>query len=186
MQAYARPMRWIHWITALLFITAALIGFYCGLQPAGTSPRRELLEVHKSLGVTVLVISILRLLVRAIVKAPPQPHTSSLFIRLASGLNHLGLYVLLLAMPVTGYLFSSAGNYRLRYFGTFELPRVFAGQEGVAHFGEVSHDLLAWVVYVAVAMHVLATIWHVVVLKDGTLDRMWPRRSGSGSAQGGS
>ncbi|WP_271673379.1 cytochrome b/b6 domain-containing protein [Bradyrhizobium sp. CCBAU 51627] len=48
--AYAPLLRRIHWATAVLFIVAMLIGFYCGLQPPGTSPRRELLEVHKSLG----------------------------------------------------------------------------------------------------------------------------------------
>ncbi|MFX6941454.1 cytochrome b/b6 domain-containing protein, partial [Acinetobacter baumannii] len=79
-------------------------------------------------------------------------------VRLAAGLNHVGLYVLLIAMPVTGYLYSSAGGYSLRYFWTFDLPRLFAGNRLVASFGERSHDLLAWVVYATVAMHIGATI----------------------------
>ena len=54
-------LRRIHWLTALLFIAAMLIGFYCGLQRPGTSPRRELLEIHKSLGVTLFFLTILRL-----------------------------------------------------------------------------------------------------------------------------
>ena len=56
--AYAPLLRRIHWATAVLFIVAMLIGFYCGLQPPGTSPRRELLEVHKSLGMTLLSVQI--------------------------------------------------------------------------------------------------------------------------------
>jgi cytochrome b561 len=185
MQTYSAPLRWIHWITAALFIATMLIGLYCGLQPAGTSPRRELLDVHKSLGETLLLLTLLRLAVRAVTAAPPQAVMNRL-VRLAAGLNHVGLYVLLIAMPVTGYLYSSAGGYSLRYFWTFDLPRLFAGNRLVASFGERSHDLLAWVVYATVAMHIGATIWHEAVKKDGTLARMWPGRTGSGSALDGS
>ena len=70
--AYDVRLRWIHWASAALFIAAMLIGFYCGLQPPGTSPRRELLEVHKSLGVTLFVLAILRLMVRVATTAPPE------------------------------------------------------------------------------------------------------------------
>lgn len=178
MPPYTPLLRWIHWITAALFITAMLIGLYCGLQPAGTSPRRELLEVHKSLGETLLLLTVLRLVVRAMTAAPPHTGISRL-VQLAAGLNHLGLYALLIVMPVTGYLFSSAGGYRLKYFGMFDLPRLFGGNQAVAAFGERSHEFLAWLVYAAVAMHIAATLWHELVEKDGTLARMWPRRSRS-------
>ena len=68
-------LRWIHWISAILFIAAMLIGLYCGLQPPGTSPGRELLEVHKSLGVTLFFLAILRIMVRAGTRAPPGPES---------------------------------------------------------------------------------------------------------------
>ncbi|MGY8667982.1 cytochrome b [Bradyrhizobium sp. UFLA05-109] len=178
---YAPLLRWIHWTTAVLFIIAMLIGFYCGLQQPGTSPRRELLEVHKSLGETLFVLTMLRLLVRAATKAPPQPGTSSALVRLAAGLNHIVLYALLVAMPVTGYLFSSAGGYRLKYFGTLDLPRLFAGNQVVAHLGEAVHGLLAWLVYATVAAHIGATIWHAIVKRDDTLARMLPPRSATRS-----
>ncbi len=74
--AYAPLLRKIHWATVVLFIAAMLIGLYCGLQPPGTSPRRELLEVHKSLGMTLLFLSILRLMVRFATKVPPEPSSS--------------------------------------------------------------------------------------------------------------
>ena len=61
---YDPLLRKIHWATAVLFIVAMLIGLYCGLQPPGTSPRRELLDVHKSLGVTLFFLAILRVMVR--------------------------------------------------------------------------------------------------------------------------
>ncbi|WP_407150815.1 cytochrome b [Bradyrhizobium sp. ORS 86] len=175
--SYDPLLRRIHWATAVLFIAAMLIGLYCGLQPAGTSPRRELLEVHKSLGATLFILAILRLIVRAVTVAPPEPGSFSPLVRIAARLNHWALYVILFAMPVTGYMFSSAGGYSLRYFWTFSWPRLFAGDKAVAHAGEVAHGLLAYLVYAAVALHIAATIWHVVVKRDETLSRMWPRAS---------
>lgn len=174
--AYDPLLRRIHWATALLFIAAMLIGLYCGLQPAGTSPRRELLEIHKSLGVTLFLLAIFRLIVRARTTAPPAPAAFGAIVRALSQLNHWALYALLLIMPVTGYMFSSAGGYSLRYFWTFSWPRLFAGDKAIAQAGEITHDTLAYLVYLVVALHIAATLWHEFVKKDDTLARMWPRR----------
>jgi cytochrome b561 len=173
--SYDPLLRWIHWITAVLFIAAMLIGLYCGWQPPGTSPRRELLELHKSLGVTLFGLAMLRLIVRAATTAPLEPKSFGPLVRLASKLNHWALYGVLLAMPITGYLFSSAGGYSLKYFGMFSWPRLFAGNHELAQTGEWLHGTLAWFVYAVVALHIAATLWHVLVKQDETLARMWPR-----------
>ncbi|MBR0796314.1 cytochrome b [Bradyrhizobium jicamae] len=174
--SYDPLLRRIHWATAILFIAAMLIGLYCGLQAPGTSPRRELLEVHKSLGVTLFFLAILRLMVRLATSAPQGPGSFSPMVRIAARLNHWALYAILFIMPV-GYMFSSAGGYSLRYFWTFSWPRLFAHNQTVEHAGEVAHGALAYLVYLAVALHIAATLWHVVVKKDETLARMWPRAS---------
>jgi cytochrome b561 len=174
---YAPLLRWIHWATAILFVVAMLIGLYCGLQQPGTSPRRELLEVHKSLGMTLFMLAILRLMVRAATAVPPEPSSFGALVRLAARLNHAALYLALFIMPITGYMFSSAGGYSLRYFWTFSWPRLVVDNPAVAHAGEVAHGLLAYLVYLAVALHIGATFWHVFVRKDETLSRMWPQRS---------
>lgn len=175
-KAYDPLLRWIHWVTAVLFIMAMLIGLYCGLQPAGTSPRRELLEIHKSLGITLFLLTLLRVVVRSRTTAPPAPATFGPLVRALSQLNHWALYALLLIMPVTGYMFSSAGGYSLRYFWTFSWPRMFAGDKAIAHAGEIAHDTLAYLVYLVVGLHIAATLWHAFIVKDETLARMWPRR----------
>ena len=175
MTVYAPLLRRIHWATAVLFIAAMLIGFYCGLQPPGTSPRRELLEVHKSLGMTLLFLSVLRLMVRAATTVPPEPSSFGGLVRFAARLNHVALYLILFAMPLTGYAFSAAGGYSLKYFWTFSWPRLVADSPQIAHAGELAHDTLAYAVYAAVALHIAATAWHALVMRDGTLLRMWSR-----------
>ncbi|MGY3550501.1 cytochrome b561 [Bradyrhizobium sp. USDA 4472] len=177
--AYAPLLRRIHWATAVLFIAAMLIGLYCGLQPPGTSPRRELLELHKSLGMTLLFLSVLRLMVRAATKAPPEPSSFGALVRFGARFNHVALYLILFAMPLTGYTFSAAGGYSLKYFWTFSWPRLVAERPEIAHAGEVAHDTLALLVYAVVALHIAATVWHAVVMRDGTLARMWPRPGNS-------
>ena len=141
---YDARLRLIHWASAVLFIVAMLIGCYCGLQAPGTSPRRELLEVHKSLGVILFFLAILRIMVRAATTAPPQPASFGPLVRLAARLNHWVLYAVLLAMPITGYLFSSAGGYSLKFFWLFSWPRLVSDSPSIAHAGEVSHDALAY------------------------------------------
>ncbi|WP_246791539.1 cytochrome b [Bradyrhizobium commune] len=137
--------------------------------------------MHKSLGMTLFFLSILRLMVRAATKVPPEPSSFGALVTFAARLNHAALYFILFAMPLTGYAFSSAGGYSLKYFWTFSWPRLVVGSPEIAHAGEVTHDALAYVVYAAVALHIAATAWHAVVMRDGTLARMWPR---SGSAEG--
>jgi cytochrome b561 len=175
--AYDPLLRRIHWLTAALFIAAMLIGFFCGLQQPGTSPRRELLEVHKSLGATLFFLAILRLMVRAATTAPGEVSSFGPWVRLAARLNHWALYFILFAMPITGYVFSSAGGYSLKYFWTFSWPRLVVKNNEVARIGETSHELIAWLVYAAVALHIAATFWHVVVKRDETLSRMWQPRN---------
>jgi cytochrome b561 len=139
--------------------------------------------VHKSLGVTLFFLAILRIMVRAATTAPPQPASFGPLVRLAARLNHWALYAVLFAMPITGYLFSSAGGYSLKFFWLFSWPRLISDSPSVAHAGEVSHDALAYLVYVAVALHLMATIWHVAVKRDATLSRMWLAKP-SGSTVG--
>jgi len=179
-ESYDPVLRAVHWLTAALFLPALLIGLYCSFQQPGTSPRRELLEIHKSLGMTIFCIALFRIVYRLSRRnSPPLPESLGAFNRAAAACGHFALYLLMLLMPITGYAFSSAGGYPLRWFGVFSWPRFFAGDKELAHLGALAHGLLAYLVYATVAAHILATIWHEAVLKDGTLSRMWPRRAAS-------
>jgi cytochrome b561 len=176
-EAYDPVLRALHWLTAVTFLTALLIGIYASTQVPGTSPRRELLEIHKSLGITVLLLTLLRLFWRMLSTPPREPASFGWLVRLASAANHGALYALMLLMPASGYLNSAAGGYSLNYFGLFSLPRLVPAGKALSEFGETLHGLAAWAVYLTVGLHVAAVAWHEAVKRDGTLARMWPGAS---------
>jgi cytochrome b561 len=173
--AYDPVLRALHWITAIVFLVALAIGIYASTQAPGTSPRRELLEVHKSLGMTVLFLTLARLAWRMLSARPRYPAAFGWLVRMASSINHWGLYGLMLAMPASGYAYSAAGGYSLEYFWLFNLPRLVPDSKALSHLGENLHGFIAWIVYLAVTLHVAAVLWHELVRRDGTLSRMWVR-----------
>jgi cytochrome b561 len=172
---YDPVLRALHWITAGVFLVALAIGVYASTQAAGTSPRRELLEVHKSLGMTVLFLTLARLAWRARSRQPHTPAAFGWLVRMASSANHWGLYALMLAMPLSGYVNSAAGGYSLKYFWLFSLPRLVPDSKALSLLGEEMHSFIAWIVYLTVTLHVAAVLWHELVKRDGTLSRMWVR-----------
>lgn len=172
---YGRVQRFLHWSMAGLIIAAMLIGLYCAYQVPGTPLRRELLEWHKSLGMTALVLLVLRVAWRLAVAAPPYAERMGRLNHAAASAAHLALYGLMLAMPLTGYAFSAMGGYSLPFFWLFQWPRVLPVDKAATHTPEMLHYYGAWAIYAVVGLHLAAVAWHQLVRRDGVLRRMLPR-----------
>jgi cytochrome b561 len=173
---YDPVQRSFHWLMAALIFVGLGIGLYCAYQVPGTSPRRELLDIHKSIGMTVLVLLPLRFLYRLAAGEPPYSRPLSAPTHLAARAAHFGLYALMLAMPVVGYVDSAAGNYSLPWFGLFRWPRLVPVDKPLSEAASRLHYALAWVIAAVVALHVLAALWHRFVKRDEVLARMLPRQ----------
>lgn len=173
---YDRMHRAFHWGMAAIILTALLIGLYCSYQVPGTPLRRWLLEWHKSLGVTALLLVGFRIAYRLAVRTPPYAERLGRVTHAAAHGAHLLLYGLMLFMPVTGYLFSGAGGYSLPWFWLFHWPRVVPLDKELALMGEALHLYAAYVLYAVVSLHIVAVLWHHFVKRDGVLARMWPGR----------
>lgn len=169
---YDGVQRGLHWSMAILILLAIVLGLIAAYLPVGQSPRRELLEIHKSLGLTALVLIIIRVAYRLFKGAPPYRDALDPLTHVASHLAHAALYVLMLVMPLSGYIFSAAGGYSLPWFGLFQWPRVLPRDKSLSQWGEWIHDKAAWIVIGVVALHIVAVIWHVTVKRDGVLARM--------------
>ena len=174
---YDTMSRWLHWTTAALILIALPIGLYCSFLVPGTPVRRALLEIHKSLGMTALVIIALRVLYRLVVAAPPYARPLGRMVHLAARFAHLALYAMILFMPLTGYLFSAAGGFSLPWFGLFQWPRLLPHDEHLAALGQALHSWGAYALYALIAAHLGAVAWHRIV-KDEVLARMLPARRG--------
>jgi cytochrome b561 len=112
-QSYDRAQRTFHWLMAALILLAIPLGLAAWRLPEHAPPRVVLLMAHKSLGMTVLVLAVLRLAYRAIAGAPPYAEPLAPLQRAASQAAHFVLYALMIALPAVGYVASTAGGYEV-------------------------------------------------------------------------
>ena len=164
-----------HWTIVLLILALAIVGLTMGELPR-TPKYFWVYTAHKSLGITVLALMLLRLGWRLYAGAPaPVPGTPRWQAALAS-LTHWALYALALAMPLSGWLYDSASGLRpFRLFGLVEMPKLVAPDDAVRDLAHGAHEWLFWVLVALVALHAGAAFYHHLFQRDATLSRMLPR-----------
>ncbi len=165
---YSSIARGLHWLMALMIVGNLLGGFFHDIAPSVIMP------AHFVMGLSVLLLTLLRFGWRLTHRPPAFPATMSGLERLAAHLGHLGLYALMLAMPITGWLIVSSGRRPVNIFGLFEIPKLPVEQSrAFHHLMEERHELLAWVMIGLVVIHVAAALRHHFIKRDGVLARMW-------------
>jgi cytochrome b561 len=169
---FDRAQRWLHWVMAALILAAIALGIVSDYLPAGHQPRQGLLEVHKSLGFTILALLVIRVMWRLMAGEPPYRMPLGRLNHLASRVGHAMLYALMLFVPITGYLYSAAGGYDLPWFGLFQWPRLVPHDDGISAWGKLLHDRSGWVIAAVVGLHLAAVAWHQWIKRDEVLSRM--------------
>ncbi|GAB3747919.1 cytochrome b [Lysobacter olei] len=175
------PERWgwvsqlLHWLIALAIVVIAIIGLSMGDLP--NSPRKvSVYALHKSLGLTVLALAAARLAWRLYAGAPRHLPGVPAWQRWAASATHVGLYLMMFAMPLTGWWLNSAAGYPLQWFKAFNLPALAAQDDGMRALAEAAHEAGFWLLLLMVLVHAGAALFHHVFLRDDTLRRMLPRR----------
>lgn len=165
----------LHWTIALLVVVMATIGL--ALDELPRSPESFwVYDLHKSIGLLVLVLVVVRLGWRLYAGAPPPVPGLPRVQRIAAGATHGLLYALVLAMPLSGWLYDSASGLRpLEWFGQFAVPKLVGPDEDLAGDLHDLHEGLFTVLVVVVLAHVAAALWHHLFRGDATLARMLPR-----------
>ena len=133
-----------------------------------------LLARHKSVGITILGLAVLRLLWRWMNPTPALPDTLKPYERVLATLTHAGLYVILFAMPLTGWMMSSARGFPVSWFGFWQLPDFVPKNQELYNAMKETHETLALALYVIVFLHAAAALKHHFFLKDDVLRRMLP------------
>jgi cytochrome b561 len=167
-----------HWLTLLLILGMLLSGFAFADWVSDTATRVEILQWHKSFGILILTLTILRLVWRVINPSPPLPDNMQPYERVLAKFTHLALYVLLIAMPLIGWLMisTSSRNIPTVVFGLFTLPRIASPDKAMHEFYEEAHEAVAFIIIAIVAFHAIAALKHHFVIKDNVLRRMLPGR----------
>ncbi len=167
----------LHWLTALLMFTVVPLAWVMVNMAKSDPSRGSIFMLHKSFGLTILAIVAVRLGWRVTHPAPPLPAGFERWNRAMAFASHWLLYLILLGMPISGYILSSAAHFPVTYFGIFTLPGLPKNM-ALAHAATWVHvGLGQWLVYGLVALHVLATAWHVAIRRDGVLNRMLPEQN---------
>jgi cytochrome b561 len=171
----------LHWLTLLMILGLAVVGFL--MQELPNSPTKiQVYGLHKSFGLTVLALTVLRLLWRLAAGVPrPVPGTPRWQSAVASA-THGALYLILFALPLSGWLYNSASGFPLKWFGLFSLPKLSGYDAQLKQIALAAHETLFLALAAIVTVHALAALKHHYLNRDATLTRMLPGAAASESA----
>ncbi len=168
---YTPVAKSLHWLMALLILGLLALGTYMSELPL--SPQKlELYAWHKWTGVTVFLLVWLRLAWRVAHRPPGLPASLSPRMRLAAHAGHAALYVLMVLIPLSGWLMSSAKGFQTVWFGVLPIPDLIGKYRLLGEILQQVHEALSSLLMLTLAGHVAAALWHHFVLKDDTLRRM--------------
>lgn len=170
---YTRPAVVLHWLIALIIVATFPVGLY--MADLALSPAKlRIFSYHKWAGVTVFLLALVRVLWRATHAAPPLPAGMPRWQQLAAHGTHYLLYLLLFAIPLSGWLMSSAHGFQTVYFGILPIPDLLTKNKVLAEQLELVHKLLNFTMAGLVAVHAAAALKHHFLDRDDVLVRMLP------------
>ncbi len=168
-------VKWVHWSSLLLIGTA-----YLAVWASKAVPSREqhamLVQLHRSLGITIFALTLFRLGWRWRTRAPSLPAGLPAIQKAAARATEYLLYLLLLAQPVLGILHTNARGDRVDLYFVVELPAIIGRNRLLAREAVAAHGLVAELLLAVIAMHAGAALYHHYVRRDGVLRTMLPRR----------
>jgi len=168
---YTRTAKSLHWLMAVLLIGLLALGFYMHDLPL--SPEKlKLYAWHKWAGVSAFLLVLVRLAWRIGHPPPALPASMSRPMQLAAHAGHGLLYVLLIAIPLSGWLMSSAKGFQTVWFGVLPIPDLLGKDKETGELLALVHKSLNLLFVAAILGHVGAALKHHFIDKDGLLDRM--------------
>ena len=172
-ESYGIIAQAFHWLVAALVLAQLGLGVYAAGLPVGLA-RLQWLSRHKSLGLAILAVVLLRLAWRAAHRPPPLPGSMPEWQRRAAPVTHWLLYLLLVLAPLAGWLYASAAGLSINWFGLFQVPDLVAKNRELADLFKSLHIGLVALLALLIAGHVGAALRHAFWLRDGVAHRMLP------------
>ena len=170
----------LHWLIALLLLGQFAFGLILEDIPRGTPDRAIYVNLHKSSGIVIGLLIVLRIAWRLAHRPPPLPASMPAWQRHIARLSHAALYLCMLTLPLSGYLASNFSKYGVKFFNVVQMPPWGPEDKTLYAFFNGTHHMAALLLALFVALHVLAVAKHMLIDRDGLLWRMWPRRTERG------
>jgi len=163
----------LHWLVALLIFSAFPLGMYMHDLPLSPT-KLQLYSYHKWMGMTVLLLAVSRVVWRVTHTPPALPEKLPRWQRIASDATHQFLYVLMLVVPLSGWLMSSAKGFKTVWFGVLPLPDLIGKDKLLGDMLRSVHASLNYILLGLVVLHIVAALKHRLIDRDGVMDRMLP------------
>lgn len=168
-QKYTLLMRSIHWLMALLILGTIAVGWYMDGLPDEAPNKYQIYDLHKSFGVTILVLAVLRLVVRAFSQVPAAPNTLATWEIWLSKIAVFLMYALMIVVPLTGFLMSDFADFPVKWFG-IELPGFVDGNKDYRRLMHQFHGIVPYILLGIIGLHLAGSIKHRFIDKDPESD----------------
>jgi cytochrome b561 len=169
---FAAPQRLLHWLMAICILSMLFIGV--GMVSTITPKYLTLVQIHKPLGIAILVLALIRLACRFYYGAPALPADLPEPIKLAANLSQYIFYALMIGMPLIGWAMLSAAEYPVVLFGSVHLPSILPVSPSLHTLLWRAHHYLAFAFFAVILMHISAILFHKLVRNDGVFEAMAP------------
>ena len=163
-----------HWIIVVLLVVMAYLGLTMTDLPT-SAHKANVYALHKSIGLTILGLATLRLAWRLYAGRPVEVDGMPAWQRRIASLTHGALYLLLFAIPLSGWVINSTSGFPLRWFGLVRVPAIAPRDAALNDLAKEWHELLFWTLVAVALAHAAAAVYHHLFQRDATLTRMLPR-----------
>ncbi|HEX4411074.1 MAG TPA: cytochrome b/b6 domain-containing protein [Xanthobacteraceae bacterium] len=162
--------RFIHWLMALCILAMLFIGV--GMESTIEPKYHTLVSIHKPLGITILILVLIRLVLRLRDGAPPLPADMPPLMKLGAYLSHYAFYLLMIGMPLIGWAMLSAASYPVVLYGSLHLPPILPQSDSLHTLLWGAHYYLAFAFFALILLHLAAALFHAFVRRDGVFEAM--------------
>lgn len=162
-----------HWVMAALVFTLIPLGLIA-TEMGFSKAKLEVFGWHKSIGLLVLALVVLRIAWRLANTTPSHPPGTPRYQLIGASAVHLAIYALLVLMPLSGWVINSAADFPFKVFWLIPLPDIVAKSEATKELFETVHGTMAWVLITLLVLHIGAALHHHFIRRNDTLRRMLP------------
>lgn len=170
---YGAVAKLLHWLIAAGIIGMIALGWI--MEDLSPADRYAVIQVHKATGLVILTLVAVRIVWRLVNRVPDLPNHMPVHERLLAHATHYGLYALMVAQPLSGWIMASASSLPIgEVYGLFGIPDLMATSESVEDTANSLHSAFAWAIIALLVLHIAGALKHHIIQRDNVLRRMLP------------